>query len=371
MSDAFRSSDEFDEQAHQLYNEGRYDEALTLLKDGITLYPNSVELHIGTAYAYLAREDFAWARRSFETALTLDPDHEDGLAGLGETLLKFGDHPGADRAFERLLHLGFADDHDLMLQVGRALFREGLLGSAYRFFALAVQAHPESPDAAASLGYVSHRLSRDSAAMYWLRRALEIEPAYAEARIYLANLLYDRGESEAALHHLERTRPEDHYDELALWRHIELRRSYYRLPDDDPELVPWFNRLEEVAGEPDSVDMLLAEVEAQQPDGSIRDPNQLELFGTLLTELHAMQKRPQSEHHEVTTLAGATIRGTWDEILLQMQASDPGGGQGSLADFMSRHARQGQAETGVIIPVTSAEAFIRGSAEAGVLRIIQ
>ena len=28
MSDAFRSSDEFDEQAHQLYNEGRYDEAL-------------------------------------------------------------------------------------------------------------------------------------------------------------------------------------------------------------------------------------------------------------------------------------------------------------------------------------------------------
>ena len=372
MSDAFRSSDEFDEQAHSLYNEGRYDEALAVLKDGICLYPNSVELRVGMAYAYLAREEFAWARRSFETALTLDPDHEDGLAGLGETLLKFGEQPGADRVFERLLQLGFADDHDLMLQVGRALFREGLVGPAYRFFDLAVQSHPDSPDAAASLGYASHRLSRDSAALYWLRRALEIEPAYAEARIYLANLLYDRGESEAALHHLERTRPDDHFDELAIWRHIELRRSYYRLPDDDPELAPWFHRLEAVAGEPDSVDMLLAEVEAQQPDGSIRDPNQLELFGTLLTELQAMQKRPgHGETHQVMTLSGVIFRGSWDEILLQMKAADPQSGEATLLDYMAQHARRGQTETGIVIPLTSAEAFIRGSAEAGVLRIVQ
>ena len=28
MSDAFLSSDDFDEQAHQLYNEGRYDDAI-------------------------------------------------------------------------------------------------------------------------------------------------------------------------------------------------------------------------------------------------------------------------------------------------------------------------------------------------------
>ena len=66
MSEAFLSSDDFDEQAHQLYNEGRYDEALTILKEGIALYPHAVELHIGMAYAHLAREEFAWSRRSFE-----------------------------------------------------------------------------------------------------------------------------------------------------------------------------------------------------------------------------------------------------------------------------------------------------------------
>ena len=89
MATPFLSSEEYDERAHQLYNEGQYDEALDVLREGLALYPNAVELHIGVGYAYHAREEYAWARRSFEEALVLDPEHEDALAGLGETLLKF------------------------------------------------------------------------------------------------------------------------------------------------------------------------------------------------------------------------------------------------------------------------------------------
>ena len=371
MSEAFRSSDEFDEQAHQCYNEGRYDDALAVLKDGVAVYPNAVELHIGMGYAYLAREEYAWSRRSFETALTLDTDHEDALAGLGEVLLKIGDRAGGVRAFDRILQLGFHDDHDLMLQVGRALFRDGMAAAAHRFFDLAAQAHPDSADASAAQGYSAHRLGRDADAMYWLRRALAIEPTHVEARIYLANMLYERGESDAALHHFERTRMDDHYDELGIWRVIELKRTLYRLPESDPEITPWLERLEELAGDPDPVDMLLAEVEAQQPDGTVRDPHQLELFGTLLSEPATMQRRPgQSEVHQVATLSGEQLRGTWDEIVLLMKAHDPRWSEASLADFMAGHARQGQAETGVIIPVTSAEAFMRGSAAAGIVRIV-
>ncbi len=371
MSDHFLNSDDYDEQAHQLYNEGRYDEALAVLREGLSLYPNAVELHVGTAYAHLAREEFAWARRAFESALALDSDHEDALAGVGETLLKVGARESALDAFDQILALGFQDDADLMLQVGRALFREGLLHRAHRFFELAVNAQPDSPDAAACSGYALHRLGDDSGSVYWLRRALQIDPHYNEARIYLANLLYDRGESEAALHHLERTLPEEHYDELALWRYIELKKTVYRLKDDDPELAPWLARLGEVSGAPDALDMLLAEVEAQQPDGTIRDPRQLELFGTLLTELHGMQKKPgAAETYAVATLSGRTFRGTWEEILLQIKAADREWSDATLDDFMSDLARRGATETGVIIPVTDAEAFIRGSAKAGVLRII-
>ena len=44
---------------------------------------------MGLAYAYLAREDYAWARQNFERALALDPDHEDTLAGYGEVLPRY------------------------------------------------------------------------------------------------------------------------------------------------------------------------------------------------------------------------------------------------------------------------------------------
>src|SRR5918999_665414 len=124
MPSPFLSSEEYDERAHQLYNEGQYDEALSVLREGLTLYPSSVELHVGVGYARLAREEYAWARRAFEEALVLEPEHEDGLAGLGETLLKFGLSEAALRCFHRILELGYTDDVDLVLQVGRSLFRE-------------------------------------------------------------------------------------------------------------------------------------------------------------------------------------------------------------------------------------------------------
>jgi hypothetical protein len=43
---------------------------------------------------------------------------------------------------------------------------------------------------------------------------------------------------------------------------------------------------------------------------------------------------------------------------------------GTLADFMGSIARRGAAETGVVIPLTDAAAFLQGSAEAGVVRIM-
>ncbi|HET7459048.1 MAG TPA: tetratricopeptide repeat protein, partial [Gemmatimonadaceae bacterium] len=138
MPTPFLSSEEYDERAHQLYNEGQYDEALDVLREGLSLYPNAVELHIGVGYARVAREEYAWARRSFEEALILDPDHEDALAGLGEVLLKFGQQEAAVKSFRRVLELGYQDDVDLMLQSGRARFREGLIDEAKGFFEIAV-----------------------------------------------------------------------------------------------------------------------------------------------------------------------------------------------------------------------------------------
>ena len=372
MPSPFLSSEEYDERAHQLYNEGQYEEALEVLREGLALYPHSVELHIGVGYARLAREEYAWARRSFEEALVLDPEHEDALAGLGETLMKFGQQEAGVKTFRRILELGYRDDLDLMLQVGRALFRENLFEEAREFFEIAVQQASEMAEAVALLGYTHHRLGEEDSAVAMLRRALQIDDDHAEARIYLANILYDRGDYEAALYHLDRTTPEDHWDELGIWRLVELKKSIYRLQDDDPELRPWDERLAELAGEPDDVDEMLAEIEGRFNDDRSADDQQgqLELFGALLTEL-AEQREPAEPKHRILTREGREYAGSWDQIVREMRDANTQWAGRTVQDFMHNEARRGYSLTGITIPTHNAESFIRGSADAGLLRIVK
>jgi len=379
MATPFLSSEEYDERAHQLYNEGQYDDALTVLREGLTLYPNSVELHVGIGYAQLAREEYAWARRSFEQALILEPEHEDGLAGVGETMLKLGQDELAIQCFRRTLELGYADDVDLMLQVGRSLFREGslrdkseLFEGAKEFFETAVQQAPDSAEAVACVGYAQHRLGDDDAAIGSLRRSLQLDSEHAEARIYLANILYDQSEYEAALYHFERTNPEDHWDELGIWRLIELKRSLYRLEENDPELKPWDERIAELAGDLDEVDSMLMELDVRSgadtapPAEAAR--GQLELFGTLLSSL--ADGKFDGAEHQIIALDGAEYHGSWEEIVRRMR-DETGHPAHSMEEFMAGVSQDGFRQTGIRIPIHDAESFLRGSAEAGLLRIVR
>lgn len=388
MTNPFLSSEEYDERAHALYNEGQYDEALELLREGLTLYPSAVELHVGAGYARLAREEYVWARRSFAEALTLDPEHEDALAGIGEVLLKFGQVDAGMRAFDRTIELGYEDDVDLMLQIGRALFREGYVDTSLAFFERAVAHAEDSAEAVACIGYAQHRLGNDVEAMVALRRALTLDPEFAEARVYVANLLYDAGDLDAALIEFERTKPEDHWDELGIWRLMELKKSVYKLKDTDGELKPWEARLTELSGEPDAIDELLAEVEQavleEEDAASQPSQGQLETLGSLLTGLVGQQQAGEQEaqeststdvlmaddgSHRVVMRDGSTFEGSWEEIVQALRDARDAGRP--LDEYMAIEARRFYGATGMRVASHAPEAFIRGSADAGMLRIVR
>jgi tetratricopeptide (TPR) repeat protein len=381
MPTPFLSSEEYDERAHALYNEGQYDDALDVLREGLALYPQAVELHVGIGYARLAREEYAWARRSFEEALILDPEHEDALAGLGETLLKFGQTDLAVRAFDRTVTLGYHDDVDLMLQIGRAQFREGLVEGALTFFERAVAIAPDSAEVAACIGYAQHRLGNEPEAVDALRRALTIDAEYGEARVYLANIFYDASDMDAALAEFEKTTPEDHWDELGIWRLMELKKSAYLLEDNDGELKVWDERLVELAGEPDAVDELLAEIEQKVMEDENAAVSQaqghLEVLGTLLSSLNHQQADDPSAveiisyegPHQVEMRDGRSLEGSWEEILKTLRDERDAGRP--LEEFMTAEARRHYGATGNRIPTRGAEEFIRGSADAGLLRIVR
>jgi Flp pilus assembly protein TadD len=345
MATPFLSSEEYDERAHRYYDDGDYDAALETLKEALRIYPHSVELYVGLGYTRVAREEFVWAKQAFERALVLDPEHEDGLVGLGESLLRFGHRDEALRLFSRVQDTGCGEDLELLLTMGRALYRERLYGEARTVFETAVSLHPNSAEAAAALGYALHRLDEETAARRQLRRALHLDSEYHEARIYLGHLLYDRGDWVGAARELERVPPQEHWDTLAVWRLIELKRALENLEPGSPDVAVWERRLEEIEGAADPLDELLAEIEAsgQQETDEIA--------------------RADVDAHRVNLPDGGVIVGTWLDIVEAIrQVKAPAE---SVAQFMRRMAEEAQVRAGVVVSAEDARSFVLAGARAG------
>ena len=363
MAERFLSSEEYDEQAHKLYNDGDYDGALAMLKEGLSLYPSAVELYVGMGYARLAREEFAWARDAFERALVLDPGHEDALVGMGETVLRFGERERALSLFAQVEELGYDDDVELVLTMGRALYREGLYARARDLFAKAAAGHPDNAEAAASLGYALHRLGDDVGSGRQIRRALRLDADLHEARIYLGHILYDRGDWEGALREFERVPPVEHWDPLAVWRIMELKRALWQMEAGDARLAPWEERLRDLEALDDPVDRLLAEVEARFGGGDrSRNLDQLELFE------REKAKGGDADIHQVRQSDGHVVRGTWHEIVRQMR-DRAGFGHETLQHYMRRLAERWHEQSGVEIPFQDPETFCRAAVRAGLLHL--
>ena len=380
MANPFLSSEEFDERAHRFYESGEYEVALEVLREGVRQHPDSALLHVGIGYIRIAREEYAWSRRSFETALEIDEEYEDAWVGLGETLLKFGDVEGALGCFQRIDAMGLSDDLEIGLAVGRALYREGLFTHARHRFTALVAAHAENAEVAAARGYTLHALGDDIGARRELRRSLRLDPQLHEARIYLAHLLYDRGDAAGALRELERVPPEEHWDTLSVWRFIDLKCSLEGWTETDEAFAPWRDRLEELEGEPDEIEHLLAEVEASFEAGAASE-DAAERALSLVEEVErltralppsspptALPATVESGTHRVRTEEGKVFTGSWDEIVRAMRDASPHRGD-SLGAFMLRAAESVRKRTGVRLPCDDAESFIRGSARAGLLQI--
>jgi len=213
-----------------------------------------------------------------------------------------------------------------------------------------------------------------------LHRALSIESDFGEARVYLANIFYDSGDMDAALAEFEKTTAEDHWDELGIWRLMELKKSAYQLDDNDGELKVWEERLAELAGEPDAVEELLAEVEQkvmEEENMSFAEAEEpLDTLGTLISSLSAPTAADSitsglasETGHRVLLDDGRTVDGTWEEIVQLLR--DERNAALPIKEFMASESRRQYGATGADISTFNAEAFIRGSARAGLLRIVR
>lgn len=261
MAGSFLGSEEYDERAHRLFDDGEYDLALDTLKEGLRLHPSSVELFVGLGYTRLAREEFVWAKQAFERAIVLDPEHEDAYAGLGEVLLRFGQHERALQVFARAREL-CGHDLELLLQMGRALYRDGRFPDAHLYFTMAVLSDDNSAEAAAALGYTLYRIGEVDEARREVLRSLRLDKQNHEARIYLGHILYDSGDWHGALLQFQYVPPHEYWDALAVARVIELKRALKGAEPGGNELAQWRGRLDALDGRGDPIAALLESIGA-------------------------------------------------------------------------------------------------------------
>jgi hypothetical protein len=84
-----------------------------------------------------------------------------------------------------------------------------------------------------------------------------------------------------------------------------------------------------------------------------------------------MAKPMEDTHqHQIVSSDGTEYVGSWTEIVRGMRDAH-GDPSNTLEEFMRRSAKHGFRDTGIHIPSHDAESFLRGSAMAGLLRIVQ
>jgi Tfp pilus assembly protein PilF len=352
MNLEFWGPDDYDRHAQTHYESGDLDTAVRLLREGVAIYPDVAELRVSLGYTELAREEYAWARRAFDGALRIDPDHEDALVGVAEALIKLGERGPGFRALERVLELGFSGDADLMISIGRILLRERLFERAERFLRLAVAADPEGTDAPADLGSVLHQLGRDDEAARWFEKAVERDPQNHDARVLHANLLYGQGDRRAALSHFRQVPPQALWDTLTIWRIVELERAC-ELNSGESTIAPYLSRLEDLLGAVRPEDRLIEELISDLTGPEAPPTGQMDMF------------RPGAER-------GGTLMEEagqdWAGIVRAMclSSTDP---ERTIRQYMRDTADRIRALTGIRIPDDDPEAFLKASATAGVLYI--
>ena len=132
----------------------------------------------------------------------------------------------------------------------------------------------------------------------------------------------------------------------------ELKRALEGLQAGAAELAVWERRLEEIEGQEDAIDQLLAEVEAGAQPPETEGPD---------AELAALEG--DATRHRVHLPDGGVVVGTWQDIMEQIrQARAPGE---TIAQFMRRTADEAQARAGVTVPAEDARSVVLAGARAG------
>jgi len=209
--------------------------ARVYLRQAAALQPHAA-VHGALGEVAAALGDLATATAHYQQARQLDPDGEDVVIRLGDTLQLQGQlaaatacyqqvlqrHPTSTRAYTNLGVVLQAQGQmqaaidcfrqvlalepgasEALINLGVALQAQGQMEAAAECLQTAIQRQPTSAVAYNNLGMIRHEQGQFEVALAHYRRAVELKPDYAKAHSNLGALLHAQGQLTGARVHLE------------------------------------------------------------------------------------------------------------------------------------------------------------------------
>jgi tetratricopeptide (TPR) repeat protein len=185
--------------AHQ---SGRHTEAIDLIRQAIVARPCATFWY-NLAQVHLARTDEPAAEEAFRETIAIAPDHAEALFHLGNMHRARCDIAGAIDCYRRALAAksGFVDAH---VNLGLLLKETGEAAEAVGHLETADRLRPNDPGILNNLGIVRKSVAPLDAVEDF-RRALALDPRFAEAAANLATLLISLARHGDAISALETT----------------------------------------------------------------------------------------------------------------------------------------------------------------------
>ncbi len=221
----FHSSDEYDRRGFELCESGDYEGALSVYREGLSIFPFTPELHSGKAHSLLYQGEFVGALSAFTHGLSLSPLDPDLNKGAALALLYLNRPVQAHIHIQRALPY-FADDENAVFELAYGFYQVACHEDAAVFFRRALALHPDHVDSLLYLGLCLHQVDTpDTGEKYRaLEKARDLDPDRPDLCEHFAHILYEDGRKEEAFTMFETLRVEDIADPSTLERMMEACR---------------------------------------------------------------------------------------------------------------------------------------------------